>query len=106
MDDLELNAVKSGDAVPVLTRGVITLDDGAFSTFPNVGDPLGVDIDNPGQMEPLSEEGGFTDGGVGLVLATGERVSDLGTDYFGGATQDATNGVTQTGKYAVIKLKL
>lgn len=103
---LELNAVKSGDAVPVLTRGVITLDDSAFSTFPSVGDPLGVDIDNPGKMEPLSEVGGFSDEGIGLVLATGERVADLGTDYFADTTQDSTHGVTETGKYAIIKLKL
>ena len=103
---LELNAVRSGDAVPVLTRGVVTLDDSAFSTFPNVGDPLGVDIDNPGKMEPLSEVGGFSDDGIGLVLATGERVADLGTDYFADTTQDSVNGVTETGKYAIIKLKL
>jgi len=101
---LELNAVKSGDAVPVLSRGVITLDDGAFETFPEVGEYLNASTNNPGKFNAVGGTYSETTAlGIALCLATGERVADNGTDYFADSTSDS---VTETGKYAIIKLKL
>ena len=100
---LELNAVKSGDAVPVLSRGVITLDDGAFETFPEVGQYLNASTSAPGKFNAIG--GSYNQAtilGIAHCLATGERVADNGTDYFA----DSSDGVTETGKYAIIKLKL
>ena len=101
---LELNAVRNGDAVPVLSRGVITLDDGAFEVFPEVGQYLDASTATPGKFKAV---GGTvstsTSLGIAHCLATGERVADNGTDYFAVSTSDS---VTETGKYAIIKLKL
>ena len=101
---LELNAVRSGDAVPVLSRGVITLDDGAFETFPEVGEYLNASTSAPGKFNAVGGTvSATTNLGIALCLATGERVADNGTDYFADSTSDS---ITETGKYAIIKLKL
>jgi hypothetical protein len=100
---LELNAVKSGDAVPVLSRGVITLDDGAFETFPAPGQYLNASTTTPGKFNAVGGTVSTSTAlGVAHCLATGERVADADTDYFA----DSSSGGTETGKYAIIKLNL
>jgi len=101
---LELNAVRSGDAVPVLSRGVITLDDSAFETFPEVGQYLDASTSAPGKFNAIGGTVSTSDNlGIAHCLATGERAADYGTDYFADSTSDS---ITETGKYAIIKLKL
>ena len=97
---IEMDIVLSGQAVPVLTRGVVMLDQAAFvaNTVPAVGVKLVVGSGASGQF---AEDGGAYDNNgavVGLVLATGSRVAGITADQFAGAA-------LSTGKYAMVQLK-
>ena len=93
----ELNALVSGQAGPVATRGIFTLSDSAYDDSTTFA---------PGNMAVLSLNAGKITGVapvamggktvVGHILATGSRVSQNGeNDQFAGTT---------TGKYALIQL--
>jgi hypothetical protein len=98
----ELQAVLSGQAVPVATRGMFTLADTAIdwvdgSMAPN--SHLAISA-NAGKVTGLAASavspltGNYSI--VGRVLATGQRVSQNGkSDYFAGTT---------TGKYALVQI--
>jgi len=98
----ELQAVLSGQAVPVATRGVFTLADTAIDWVDasmTVNNHLVISA-NAGKVSGLaaslvSPVTGTTSI-VGRILATGQRVSQNGkSDYFAGAT---------TGKYALVQI--
>jgi len=98
----ELQAVLSGQAVPVATRGMFTLADTAVdwvdgSMAPNSHLVISA---NDGKVSGLAASavspltGNYSI--VGRVLATGQRVSQNGkSDYFAGTT---------TGKYALVQI--
>jgi hypothetical protein len=98
----ELQAVLSGQAVPVATRGMFTLADTAIdwvdgSMAPNSHLVISA---NAGKVTGLAASavspltGNYSI--VGRVLATGQRVSQNGkSDYFAGTT---------TGKYALVQI--
>ena len=97
-----MQAVLSGQAVPVATRGVFTLDDSAIDwvdanmivnshllVSANAGKVSGL---TPATATPFSGDHTI----VGRVLATGSRSSQNGaSDQFAG---------TGTGKYAVVQI--
>ena len=93
---LELNAVFPGQAVPILTRGLITVSKAGLDTT--------VLSANPGAKLYSTADGKFTTASsgavqVGVLIGLGDR-SAVGTnpDYFAGNGSD--------GDYAVIKLGL
>jgi hypothetical protein len=94
---LENKVVLSGQAVPVLTRGFVTLDQSAFIAkgIPAVGSTLVVGPAS-GKFVVNGTSGAGTTV-VGHVLATGTRVAGNTADYFVGAA-------TTTGKYAFVKI--
>lgn len=93
---LELNAVLPGQAVPILTRGLITVSNAGL-------DSTVLDAD-PGDKLYATDDGKFTTASsnalqVGILIGLGDR-SAVGTnpDYFA--------GTGSSGDYAVIKLGL
>lgn len=87
----ELQAVLSGQTVPVLSKGVVTLTQKAVDGTPAPGSALGVSS-TAGKFAALdSLEGNKNQRQIGQVLATGTRNSGNTTD-------------TWAGKYYVIKL--
>jgi hypothetical protein len=98
----ELQAVLSGQAVPVATRGVFTLADTAIDWVDasmTVNNHLIISA-NAGKVSGLAASTVSPITGttsiVGRILATGQRVSQNGkSDYFAGAT---------TGKYALVQI--
>ena len=92
---LELNAVLPGQAVPILTRGIITVSAAGLGTIAGGA--------APGDKLYSDAEGKFTTTGtvnpVGKLIGLGDR-ADVGTnpDYF--------SGTGSTGQYAIIKLEL
>jgi hypothetical protein len=97
----ELQAVLSGQAVPVATRGIFTLADTAIDWVDAnmvVNSHLVVSA-NAGKVSGLLASAVSPITGttsiIGRILATGQRVSQNGkSDYFAGAT---------TGKYALVQ---
>jgi hypothetical protein len=98
----ELQAVLSGQAVPVATRGIFTLADTAIDWVDasmTVNNHLIISA-NAGKVSGLAASAVSpltgTTSIVGRILATGQRVSQNGkSDYFAGAT---------TGKYALVQI--
>lgn len=98
----ELQAVLSGQAVPVATRGIFTLADTAIDWVDGsmtVNNHLIISA-NAGKVSGLAASTVSPITGttsiVGRILATGQRVSSNGkSDYFAGAT---------TGKYALVQI--
>ena len=100
---LESQAVLSGQAVPVLTKGIITLSLSAGSTngASATSDPEGW---APGKGFKPSNTAGLVDvcensdlNSMGMILATGTRTAINQTDQFAGAAGT-------TGHYAMVKL--
>ena len=102
---LEMQAVLTGQAVPVLTRGVITVDgDKAFDgTEPSA---VGVqvyqgDSSNKGKF---SVSDNSSAGAIGVVIASGNRVNrGVSPDQFAGDSV-GTGAATSAGSYYVINL--
>ncbi len=109
---LELQAVHSGQAVPILTQGIVTLSPAAFDG----------DIPAPGTnvltISPGATAGKLTGHAtlaakhawhssvptVGTVIATGNRVNrGLAADQFAGASV-GTGAANGNGQYAVVKV--
>ena len=109
---LEMQAVLTGQAVPVLTRGVITLDgDTAFTVEPTaIGDSVfassteGGKFD--GQSHPTHLAGQTPPHLVGSVIASGNRVNrGVSPDYFAGNSV-GTGAAGSSGNYYVIRLNV
>jgi hypothetical protein len=98
----ELQAVLSGQAVPVATRGIFTLADTAIDWVDGsmtVNNHLIISA-NAGKVSGLAASTVSPITGttsiIGRILATGQRVSQNGkSDYFAGTT---------TGKYALVQI--
>lgn len=108
---LELNAVLPGQAVPILTRGIITVSEAALSPKMilqagiNAGDSLllGKGAKGAGKFAHSTDASDDkTSVKVGTLIGFGDR-NAVGTnpDYFAG-----NGGASGTGVYAVIKLEL
>jgi hypothetical protein len=98
----ELQAVLTGQAVPVATKGVFTLADTAIDWVDasmTVNNHLVISA-NAGKVSGLAASAVSPITGttsiVGRILGTGQRVSQNGkSDYFAGTT---------TGKYALVQI--
>lgn len=96
----ELQAVLSGQAVPVATKGLFTFDENAYEKDANFvpGNICGISADNDGKMtgyarESLADLAGTI---VGAIIGTGNRTSQMGkSDEFAG---------TGTAQYALVQL--
>ena len=95
---LELNAVFPGQAVPILTRGLITVSAAGLGAGITNGTAVGTALfsDAFGKFTATANGGGSA---VGTLLGFGDR-DEVGTnpDYFAGSGS--------TGGYALIKLEL
>ena len=96
----ELQAVLSGQTVPVLTKGVVTVHANGVQGSPAVGDKLSVG--SPGKFKKfLSSASKDMDDILGSVIATGHRG---GNKEAGHPSYGAINNDFQSGIYYVIKL--
>tara|TARA_R110000824_G_scaffold386197_1_gene580741 strand:- start:78 stop:770 length:693 start_codon:yes stop_codon:yes gene_type:complete len=109
---IEMQAVLTGQAVPVLTRGVITLDGAtAFTVEPTaIGDSVFASATEggkfDGQSHPTHLDGQTPPHLVGSVIASGNRVNrGVAPDYFAGASV-GTGAATSAGNYYVIRLNV
>lgn len=96
----ELQAVLSGQTVPVLTKGVVTVHVNGVEGSPAVGDKLSVG--SPGKFKKFdgaSASAGNMDDILGSVIATGHRGANKTGPSYG-----AINNDFQSGIYYVIKL--
>ena len=114
---LENQTVLSGQAVPVLTRGVVALNGSAGGDFGNnayvddtnwaIGNVAIISPDNDGRLSGVAptstrlrsyntDSGGGQDK-IGVILATGSRVAGATADQFAGAAGT-------TGAYAIVKI--
>jgi hypothetical protein len=87
----ELQAVLSGQTVPVLSKGVVTVTQNAVEGTPAPGAPLSVSSSSAGKFGEMQGLGGSDKRQIGQVLATGTRENGNTTD-------------TWAGRYYVIKL--
>lgn len=95
---LELQGVLPGEAVPVLTKGIITVAESAMGgTEPTPG--AKVYLGTGGNVGKFTTNSANAE--VGICIGVGDR-DDVGTnpDYFAGS------GTSITGKYYVIKIDL
>jgi hypothetical protein len=107
---LEMQAVLTGQAVPVLTKGVVTLDgDAAFATEPtSIGDKVypGVGGDGDGGKFTTTADTTPDIDAVGTVIASGNRVNrGVSPDYFAGNSV-GTGAASSSGNYYVIRLNV
>lgn len=114
---LENQTVLSGQAVPVLTRGVVALNGSAGGDFGNnayvddtnwaIGNVAIISPNNDGRLSGVAptstrlrayntDSGGGQDK-IGVILATGSRVAGATADQFAGAAGT-------TGAYAIVKI--
>lgn len=108
---LELQAVHSGQAVPVLTRGIVTLSPAAFDgSIPAPGtNVVTISPDGNGKLTghaTLAAKHAWHSSvpTVGAVIATGNRINrGLATDQFAGASV-GTGAANGNGQYAVVKV--
>lgn len=104
---LENQAVLSGKAVPVLSRGIVTLNGSAGGAYGNnayiddanwaVGNNFVIAAGGQGKVSGLAS---VTDPGhqnLGVILATGSRVAGSTEDQFAGAAG-------ATGAYSIVKI--
>jgi hypothetical protein len=108
---LETQSVLTGEAVPVLGKGIITLANGEGSTLPraidgtvNVGDHLWVNNAGllTGETSPADIPSDCQN--LGQVLGTGARVNEgVAPDQFAGASV-GTGAANVSGLYAVVRI--
>jgi len=101
---LEVQAVLTGEAVPVLGKGIVTLDaDSAIAgALPDAGAWL--KLGAGGDAGKVTEADGANDSVVGQVLATGQRVNrGVSSDQFAGASV-GTGAAGVNGTYAVVRI--
>ncbi len=121
---LELQSVMTGEAVPILSKGLVTLSEAAVdetvahtASWMTPGQPIALSPFTEGKVTGMSraqiDDHSHSKGNasytrrptlIGQCLATGSRVSQAGTDnradYYGGQT----DGGTVTGKYYVVQI--
>ena len=106
---IEMQAVLTGQAVPVLTRGVITVD--GDTAFDDGGEPSAVGTqvyqgtvgsdDGAGKFSTTNND---TAGAIGVVIATGNRINrGVSPDYFAGNSV-GVGAANTSGSYYVIRL--
>ena len=114
---IEMQAVLTGQAVPILGKGVITLDnDVAFTTAPTaIGQYVFPSATEGGKFDAFSYAGKSTHVSgssysdepvmnIGTVIATGNRINrGVSADYFAGASV-GTGAANTNGAFSVIKL--
>jgi hypothetical protein len=98
---LETQSVLTGEAVPVLGKGIITLDkDSAIDGSVSPGDYLQLSA-NAGKVTGIADAAAWT---IGQVLATGQRVNrGVSSDQFAGASV-GTGAAGSDGQYAVVRI--
>lgn len=104
----ELFGVLPGEAVPVLSKGMVTLTedcfapDGASPPAPIVG-AVGqlLEIADNGQVTPVDRDSATGAQVVGQILAVGDRDDNAGSQ---GGTNVFGNAGYQTGKYYIVKI--
>jgi len=94
----ELFGVLPGEAVPVLSKGLITLTAAALTEAGSVGQVLQTAAD--GKVAPVAR-GSATNQVVGTILAVGDRNDNAGSQ---GGTNVFGNAGLQTGKYYIVKI--
>ena len=119
---LETQSVLTGEAVPVLGKGIITLANGAGGSLPSavdgtlsIGDHLFIGA-NAGKVTGVSQvelTASFNSGGggafwdrqkIGQVIGTGVRENrGVSSDQFAGASV-GTGGGNESGLYAVVRI--
>lgn len=101
---LEVQAVLTGEAVPVLGKGIVTLDaDSAIAgSLPAPGKYL--QLGAGGDAGKVTEAAAASADVIGQVLATGQRVNrGVSSDQFAGASV-GTGAAGSNGKYAVVRI--
>jgi len=98
---LETQSVLTGEAVPILGKGIITLDkDSAIDGSVSPGDYLQLSA-NAGKVTGVADAAAWT---IGQVLATGQRVNrGVSSDQFAGASV-GTGAAGSDGQYAVVRI--
>jgi len=98
---LETQSVLTGEAVPVLGKGIVTLDkDSAIDGSVSPGDYLQLSA-NAGKVTGVADAAAWT---IGQVLATGQRVNrGVSSDQFAGASV-GTGAAGSDGQYAVVRI--
>jgi hypothetical protein len=85
----ELQAVLSGQTVPVLSKGIVTLHENAFDTDVSNGHAVPgayLKVNSAGKVDGVVRRVDLVDGDIiGTVLASGERESKTGTDALAGS---------------------
>tara|TARA_B100001094_G_scaffold333074_1_gene408388 strand:- start:554 stop:1237 length:684 start_codon:yes stop_codon:yes gene_type:complete len=94
----ELFGVLPGEAVPVLSKGMVTLTADALTGAGTVGQLL--ELADNGQVSPV-DRGAATNQVVGQILAVGDRDDDSGSQ---GGTNVFGNAGAQTGAYYIVKI--
>lgn len=94
----ELFGVLPGEAVPVLSKGLITLSADALTGAGTVGQVLQTAAD--GQVEPV-DRGSATNQVVGQILAVGDRDDEAGSQ---GGTNVFGKAGFQKGAYYIVKI--
>lgn len=99
---LETQSVLTGEAVPVLGKGIVTVDTATvLDGTQQVGHFVKLS-NNAGKIS--GHAGGHMHGNIGQILATGQRVNrGVSDDQFGGASV-GTGAAGNAGKYAVIRI--
>ena len=101
---LETQSVLTGEAVPVLGKGIVTLDNSAYDGAPSEGDWLA--ISTPGKVSGYANFDNVpTDvQTIGQVLATGARVNrGVSADQFAGNSV-GTGSANLSGAYIVARI--
>jgi hypothetical protein len=99
---LEVQAVLTGEAVPVLGKGIVTVDSDSVLDGLDLPGSYVTLSDNAGKISGVaSPAGGAT---IGQILATGQRVNrGVSDDQFAGASV-GTGAAGSNGKYAVVRI--
>ena len=107
---IEMQAVISGQAVPVLSRGIITLDnDVSFTVAPTaIGDAVFASSTVGGKLDAMAHPthiaGQVEPQRIGKIIATGNRVNrGVSSDYFAGDSV-GTGAASTAGTYSVVQL--
>ena len=101
---LETQSVLTGEAVPILGKGIITLDADSAIAGPVPAPGAYIRLGDPGDDGKITEAAGVSDPVIGQVLATGQRVNrGVSSDQFAGASV-GTGAAGTDGKYAVVRI--
>ena len=103
---LETQSVLTGEAVPVLGKGIVTLDNSAYDGAPAEGEWLALSS-NAGKVTGYAGYSDPADGiqVIGQVLATGARVNrGVSDDQFAGSSVHTGDADFAAGSYIVARI--